>query len=76
MWPSSWKMYLDFVGSSLETELELFGVDDIGDDGDDNLSHHCLPRREGNLRKIQKNSSFSLWDRRYVAIYEFCAGVK
>ena len=76
MWPSSWKMYLDFVGSSLETELELFEVYDIGDDGDDNLSHHYLPRREGNLRKIQKNSSFSLWDRRYVAIYEFCAGVK
>ena len=43
MCPSSWKLYLDdfpFFGSSLahlEPELELFEVDDIGDDGDDDL---------------------------------------
>ena len=36
-------------GSSLaylEPELELFLVDDIGDDGDDDLSHHYLPNFE------------------------------
>ena len=44
MCPSSWKLYLDdfpFLGSSLahlEPKLELFKVDDIGDDGDDDLS--------------------------------------
>ena len=27
----------------LEPELELFEVDDIGDDGDDDLWHHYLP---------------------------------
>ena len=48
MCPSSWKLYLDdfpFFGSSLalEPELRLFEVDDIGDDGDDDLSHHYLP---------------------------------
>ena len=43
MCPSSWKLYVDdfpFFGSSLaclEPELELFEVDDIGDDGDDDL---------------------------------------
>ena len=34
-------------GSSLthlEPELELFEVDDIGDDGDDDLSDHYLPK--------------------------------
>ena len=48
MSPSSWKLYLDdfpfFFGSSLallEPELELFEVDDIGDD--DELSHVYLP---------------------------------
>ena len=47
MCPSSWKLYVDdflFFGSSLahiEPELELF--DDIGDDGDDDLSYHYLP---------------------------------
>ena len=49
MCPSSWKFYLDdfpFLGSSLahlEPKLELFEVDDIGDDGDDDLSYHYLP---------------------------------
>ena len=49
MCPSSWKLYVDdflFFGSSLahiEPELELFEVDDIGDDGDDDLSYHYLP---------------------------------
>ena len=44
MGPLSWKLYLDnfpFLGSSLthlEPKLELFEVDDIGDDGDDDLS--------------------------------------
>ena len=43
MCPSSWKLYVDdfpFFGSSLahlEPELKLFEVDDIGDDGDDDL---------------------------------------
>ena len=35
-----------FFGPSLgrlEPELELFEVDDIGDDGDDDLLHHYLP---------------------------------
>ena len=35
-----------FLGSSLahlEPELELFEVDNIGDDGDDDLSYHYLP---------------------------------
>ena len=42
-------LYLDdfpfFVSSlaHLEHELELFEVDDIGDDGEDDLSHHYLP---------------------------------
>ena len=44
-----WKLYVDdfpFFGSSLahlEPELDLFEVDDFGDDGDDDLSHHYLP---------------------------------
>ena len=48
MCPSSWKLYLDdfpFLGSSrahLEPELGLFEVDDIGDDGDDDLPYHYL----------------------------------
>ena len=48
MCPSSWKLYLDdfpFFGSSLahlEPELDDI-VDEIGDDGDDELSHHYLP---------------------------------
>ena len=51
MCPSSWKLYLDdfsFFGSSLahlEPKLQLFEVDDNGDDGDDDLSHHHLPSR-------------------------------
>ena len=35
-----------FLGSylaHLDHKLELFEVDDIGDDGDDDLSHHYLP---------------------------------
>ena len=49
MYPSSWKLYLgDFpiFGSPLahlEPELKLFEVDDFGDDGDDDLSHHYHP---------------------------------
>ena len=49
MCPLSCKSCLDdfpFFGSSLahlEPELELFEVDDIGDDGDDDLSYHYLP---------------------------------
>ena len=49
MCPSSWKLYLDdfpFFGPSLaylEPELQLFEVDDIGDDGDDDLSYPYLP---------------------------------
>ena len=49
MCPSSWKLYLDdfpFFSSSLallEPELELFEVNDIGNDGDDDLSYHYLP---------------------------------
>ena len=31
------------VLAHLEPELELFEVDDIGDDGDDDLQHHYLP---------------------------------
>ena len=41
-------------GSSLahlEPGLELFVVDDIGDDGDDDLSHHYLPNFEVKLCK-------------------------
>ena len=43
MCPSLWKLNVDdfpFLGSSLahlEPELELFEVDDIGDDGNDDL---------------------------------------
>ena len=36
-----------FIGSSiahLEPELGLFEVDDIGDDGDDDLWYHYLPQ--------------------------------
>ena len=39
-------MIFHFFSSSLallEPELELFEVDDIGDDGDDDLSYHYLP---------------------------------
>ena len=38
-------MIFYFFSSSLplEPELELFDVDDIGDDGDDDLSYHYLP---------------------------------
>ena len=32
-----------FVLAHLEPELELFEVDDIGNDGDDDLSHHYIP---------------------------------
>ena len=38
--------WFSFFGSSLahpEPELELFEVDDIGDDGDDDFSYHYLP---------------------------------
>ena len=48
MCPSPWKLYLDdfpFFGSSLahlKPELELFEVDDIGDEGDDDLSYYLL----------------------------------
>ena len=46
--PSSWKLHLDdfpFLGSSLahlEPKLQLFEVDDHGDAGNDDLSHHHL----------------------------------
>ena len=46
---SSSKLYLDdfpFFGSSqahLEPELEVFEVDDMGNDGDGDLKHHYLP---------------------------------
>ena len=39
-------MIFYFFSSSLpllEPELELFEVDDIGDDGDDDFWHHYLP---------------------------------
>ena len=48
MCPSSWKLYVDdfpFFSSSLaclEPKLELFEVDDISDDGDDDLLYHYL----------------------------------
>ena len=48
MCPSPWKLYLDdfpFFYSSLahlEPELELFEVDEIGGDGDDDLSYNHL----------------------------------
>ena len=32
------------VQADLEPKLELFEVDNIGDDGDDDLWHHCLPK--------------------------------
>ena len=52
MCPSSWKLYLDdFPFSSLAhlvPQLELFEVDDIGDDGDNDLSHVYLP----NFKKL------------------------
>ena len=39
--------WFDFFNFSrlahLEPELELFEVDDIGNDGDDDLGHHYLP---------------------------------
>ena len=37
------------VLAHLEPELELFEVDDIGDDGDDYLWHHYLP----NFKQLQ-----------------------
>ena len=33
-------LFFGFPLARLEPELELFEVDDIGDDGDDDLSHH------------------------------------
>ena len=36
-------MVFVLVLAHLEPELELFEVDDIGDDGDDDLWHHYLP---------------------------------
>ena len=35
------------VLAHLEPELELFEVDDIGDDGDDDLKHHYPPNSSG-----------------------------
>ena len=55
MCPSSWKLYQDdfpFFDSPLarlKPELELFEVDDNGDDNDDDLSHHYLP----NFKQLQ-----------------------
>ena len=42
------RLFFCFFGSSLahlEPKLQLFEVDDNGDDGDDDLSHHHLPSR-------------------------------
>ena len=36
-------LYFGSPLACLEPELELFEVDDIGDDGDDDLSYHYLP---------------------------------
>ena len=46
-------IFLFFYSSlaHLEPEPELFEVDEIGDDGDDDLSYHHLP---SNLRFPQK----------------------
>ena len=50
--PSSWKLYLDdfpCFGSSLahlELKLKMFEVDDDGDNGDDDMSHHHRPNFE------------------------------
>ena len=46
MGPSSWKSYLDdfpFFGSSLAHLEPKFKVDDHGNAGNDDLSHHSLP---------------------------------
>ena len=57
-------MIFHFFSSSLallEPELELFEVDDIGDDGDDDLSYHypklqtALARVLDELRPKQKH---------------------
>ena len=68
MCPSSWKLYLDdfpFFGSSLahlEPELELFEVDDIGHDGDDDLSFHYLP----NLAVLGQKSTFFRREQKFL----------
>ena len=41
--PSHFKNVFILVLAHLEPELELFEVEDIGDDGVDNLSYHYLP---------------------------------
>ena len=40
--PLDSKNVLVLVLTHLESELELFEVDDIGNDGDDDLSHHYI----------------------------------
>ena len=41
--PGDSKNVFVLVLAHLEPEQELFEVDDIGDDGDDDLWHHYLP---------------------------------
>ena len=44
------------VLAHLEPELEMFEVDDIGDDGDDDLQHHYLP----NFNQDQNENMFRI----------------
>ena len=63
-------MYLDdfpFFYSSLahlEPEPELFEVDEIGDDGDDDLSYHLIP----NFKSLFPSKSFLS----YCLVLPFC----
>ena len=72
MSPSPWKLYLDdfpFFGFSLaylEPEPELFEVDEIGDDGDDDLSYHLIP----NFKSLFPSKSCLS----YCLVLLFCTG--
>ena len=62
--PSSWKLYLNdfpFLGSfqvHLDTKLQLFEVDDHGDAGNNDLSHHHLPNCGPGVDSIRNSCDF------------------
>ena len=66
--------WFSFFGTSLaylEPEQELFELDDIGNDGGDDLSHHYLPNLKqlyllhflGDYKFVRGSSEFDLWIR-------------
>ena len=54
-----WKWNFVLVLAHLEPELELFEVDDIGDDGDDDLSYHDPPKSFSNWTMLTMYDGFS-----------------